>query len=292
MNRQATFWIFFLILLTACGAPQPSGSSSLLDSARQTMISSGQIPNGTSQPAKVFQPSEFPTLTLTFTPPPVFPSAESTDDDQLRASICVPQNNRVELGLVIDVIDSVTLLVSINGQEQPVRYIGLDPPADETFQSKAVEMNYALTINKVVMLIKDVSERDNNRALLRYVFVPDRNGAFLNYLMVRKGYAIASPKRPNFSCSNVLLQAEEQARYELEGLWEPTPIPTLTYMRPVHTSTPYTGNANCDPSYPTVCIAPPPPYFHCGNIPFRHFPVLPPDPHGFDSDGDGIGCEN
>jgi len=26
-------------------------------------------------------------------------------------------------------------------------------------------------------------------------------------------------------------------------------------------------------------------------IPYRNFNVLPPDPHGFDGDHDGIGCE-
>jgi micrococcal nuclease len=48
---------------------------------------------------------------------------------------------------------------------------------------------------------------------------------------------------------------------------------------------------NCDPAYPTVCIPPPPPDLDCGEIGFRNFTVLPPDPHGFDGDNDGIGCE-
>ncbi len=48
---------------------------------------------------------------------------------------------------------------------------------------------------------------------------------------------------------------------------------------------------NCDPSYPDVCIPPPPPDLDCADIPYRNFRVLPPDPHRFDGDGDGIGCE-
>jgi hypothetical protein len=51
------------------------------------------------------------------------------------------------------------------------------------------------------------------------------------------------------------------------------------------------GGGNCDPSYPTVCIPPPPPDLDCGDIPYRNFTVLPPDPHGFDGDHDGVGCE-
>jgi micrococcal nuclease len=50
-------------------------------------------------------------------------------------------------------------------------------------------------------------------------------------------------------------------------------------------------NANCDPSYPGICIPPPPPDLDCGEIPYRSFKVLEPDPHGFDRDNDGIGCE-
>jgi hypothetical protein len=40
-----------------------------------------------------------------------------------------------------------------------------------------------------------------------------------------------------------------------------------------------------------VCIPPPPPYGDCGITAARNFPVLPPDPHRLDHDGDGIGCE-
>lgn len=35
----------------------------------------------------------------------------------------------------------------------------------------------------------------------------------------------------------------------------------------------------------------PPPDLDCGTIDARSFPVRPGDPHRFDSDGDGTGCE-
>ncbi len=49
---------------------------------------------------------------------------------------------------------------------------------------------------------------------------------------------------------------------------------------------------NCDSSYPDVCIPSPPPDLDCTDISDKKFTVLSPDPHGFDSDGDGIGCES
>jgi hypothetical protein len=47
----------------------------------------------------------------------------------------------------------------------------------------------------------------------------------------------------------------------------------------------------CDPGYPSVCIAPAPPDLDCKDVGVSGFVVTGSDPHGFDSDGDGIGCE-
>ncbi|MCH7648069.1 MAG: thermonuclease family protein, partial [Thaumarchaeota archaeon] len=49
---------------------------------------------------------------------------------------------------------------------------------------------------------------------------------------------------------------------------------------------------DCDPSYPDFCIPSPPPDLDCGDIPQKRFTVLQPDPHRFDGDKDGIGCES
>ena len=49
---------------------------------------------------------------------------------------------------------------------------------------------------------------------------------------------------------------------------------------------------NCDPSYPDVCIPSPPPDLDCSDITHQNFEVLQPDPHRFDGDYDGIGCES
>jgi hypothetical protein len=49
---------------------------------------------------------------------------------------------------------------------------------------------------------------------------------------------------------------------------------------------------DCEPSYPTVCIPSSPPDLDCRDIPYRRFEVLPSDPHRFDGDKDGVGCES
>jgi hypothetical protein len=52
------------------------------------------------------------------------------------------------------------------------------------------------------------------------------------------------------------------------------------------------SDSSCDPSYPDVCIPPFPPDLNCADIVFENFRVVGSDPHGFDGDGDGIGCES
>jgi hypothetical protein len=77
----------------------------------------------------------------------------------------------------------------------------------------------------------------------------------------------------------------------------PAPAPTAKQIskptvRPAPTAMPTAiARSGCDPSYPTVCIPPPPPDLDCKDIPYRRFKVLPPDPHHFDGNHDGVGCE-
>lgn len=52
------------------------------------------------------------------------------------------------------------------------------------------------------------------------------------------------------------------------------------------------GGKSCDSSYPTVCIPSPPPDLDCPEIAYQDFLVVGDDPHGFDGDRDGIGCES
>ena len=73
----------------------------------------------------------------------------------------------------------------------------------------------------------------------------------------------------------------------------PTPAIRATVPRSAATAaradTP--SREGCSPSYPTVCIPPAPPDLDCKDITFRRFQVIPPDPHGFDANDDGVGCE-
>jgi hypothetical protein len=83
----------------------------------------------------------------------------------------------------------------------------------------------------------------------------------------------------------------------------PLPATTTTTSAPTTTTTapppptppPVPAAGNCAPSYPDVCIPPPPPDLDCKDVSYRRFLVIynvpSPDPHRFDGDHDGVGCE-
>jgi micrococcal nuclease len=95
--------------------------------------------------------------------------------------------------------------------------------------------------------------------------------------MARGGHVYVAEYPPdNRYITELEAAAEEAVEAEL-GMWGPCsgvfPVP-------------------CDPAYPAACIPSPPPDLDCDDVSSGGFVVLPPDPHGFDADGDGIGCES
>ena len=113
----------------------------------------------------------------------------------------------------------------------------------------------------------------------------------VNETLVAEGYAQVSTYPPDVKHQERFLAAQRQARDQGKGLWSACgPAPAQV---PPGAAPPAGGSGQkCDPAYPGVCIPPPPPDLDCPQIPFKRFKVLPPDPHGFDRDRDGIGCES
>ena len=112
------------------------------------------------------------------------------------------------------------------------------------------------------------------------------DGRMLSEVMARQGYALAMVIPPNVRYVESIREAVESARAEGAGLWQLEAFGEVEAEMTV--STP---GSECHPSYPAVCIPPPPPDLDCGDIEFRRFRVVGSDPHRFDGDDDGIGCE-
>lgn len=77
---------------------------------------------------------------------------------------------------------------------------------------------------------------------------------------------------------------------QIDSIKKDTEIDKIISLIPKETPVQTYPN-NCDHSYPDVCIPPYPPGLDCSKISYNNFKVLQPDPHGFDKDKDGIGCE-
>lgn len=260
----------------------------------------------TARPSPAATATETPEPTPTVTIPPEPPA------DPLASMPLVP---------VTRVIDGDTIEVNHNGQITSVRLIGVNTPEtvhpQQPVQCFGTEASAFTTMmieraGWQVYLEKDVSETDMYNRLLRYVWLPHDDGMrMLNQELVSQGYAQVLTYPPDVRYSDLFRELQATARNQDTGLWgacgafgvplaTPIPLPTATPIpQPVATPTPVpvvpvqpVMPSGCDPSYPDVCIPPYPPDLNCGDIPFRRFRVTGSDPHGFDRDQDGIGCES
>jgi micrococcal nuclease len=180
--------------------------------------------------------------------------------------------------LVTRVVDGDTVEALFGGRPLTVRLIGIDTPEsvapDQPVQCFAHQAS-AYTTERLegarVRLQFDLERIDPFGRTLAYLWLGDE---LFNETLVREGYAFVTTYPPNVRYVDRFRAAQREARSAGRGVWG----------RCVQEDA-------CDPAYPDACIPPPPPDLDCSNIDERRFTVLPPDPHNFDGDHNGIGCE-
>lgn len=115
---------------------------------------------------------------------------------------CIPQGE-AQIAHVTKIIDGDTIWVKIDGESYKVRYIGMNAPEVGTQGAdEATALNTELTSGKTVYLYRDVSETDKYGRLLRYVIA---DGKFVNYELVKAGFAKAGTWKPDTSCDSFFL---------------------------------------------------------------------------------------
>lgn len=185
-------------------------------------------------------------------------------------------------GTVTRVIDGDTLDARLaSGRTTRVRLIGIDAPeSGECYGARARGKARELALGSRVVLVGDPTQatRDRYGRLLAYVWLP--GGRDLGRRLLVGGFAEVYVFQTAFRRLGVYERAEAAAKSAGRGLWSACAAPP-----------PPSPPAACDPSYPSVCIPSPPPDLDCGEIPYTNFTVGGNDPHGFDGDGDGVGCE-
>jgi micrococcal nuclease len=190
---------------------------------------------------------------------------------------------RPATALVTRVVDGDTIEVDLGGRVVDVRLIGVDTPESvapgqpvECFARRASGFTERTLEGRRVGLGFDVQRTDRYGRTLAYVWL---DGRLFNEVLLVRGYGVVLTVPPNVKYEGRFLAAFREARERGRGLWmvcdeeDDEPVPS------------------CDPSYPDLCIPPPPPDLDCDDVGTRSFRVVGSDPHGFDGDGDGVGCE-
>ena len=291
--------IVLVVVLVACGseaespvfpAPQPSPSTQPSVEAVPERVTLTPA----SEPTMPVPPGVIP---LPTSPPPT-PTPEAPNAD-----IAAQRPAKVSR-----VVDGDTIDVEFeDGTTDTVRLLGIDTPetqlpnapneygliTDTTclrhWGELATEFASIMRGQTVFLTLDPVAgDRGRFERLLAYVeFAGQDFGATLIELGFARVYHEGEASRePGYA------ELESIAREDGKGLWgecqlEPgEPSPALSEIE-----SPEAASALCDPAYPDVCIPLPPPDLDCGDIPHTNFTVLPPDPHRFDGDEDGVGCE-
>lgn len=200
------------------------------------------------------------------------------------------------------IIDGDTFVCA---DQERVRLLLVDTPEmqDEPLGERArVFLHERMPPGTEVTLEMDVQERDRYGRLLAHVRLPD--GRTVNRLLAREGYAQIMVIPPNVDRVKGLRAAVDSARTEGAGLWArggfgatapdgsgPERPPRDRASGGISVGNRGEEGSSCAAAYPDVCVPPGPPDLDCGDVPHRDFPVEGADPHRFDGDGDGVGCE-
>lgn len=185
---------------------------------------------------------------------------------------------------LVRVVDGDTIVVRLAGEEETVRYIGVDTPETshptrgvEPFGPEATAANRALVEGRRLCLERDITIRDRYGRLLRYVWRED--GTLINEALLAQGMAQVVTYPPDVKyVESRFLPAQAEARNAGLGIWADwTPGATATEaacFRP--------GENACD----------------CGDFATRasaqafHDTHDPDDLNRLDVDGDGLVCES
>ncbi len=122
---------------------------------------------------------------------------------------------------VLEVVDGDTLVVDVDGVRESVRLIGINAPEREAcVYQEATDRLADLVAEGEVLLVQDVSERDEFGRLLRYVLV---GAADAGEQLVEEGLAVARRYPPDLARVEEYEAAEDAARGAGVGLWADDP---------------------------------------------------------------------
>ncbi len=126
---------------------------------------------------------------------------------------------------IIKVIDGDTVEID---KGIKVRLLGIDTPETKDprrpvgcFGKEAAAETNRLLEGNIVILEKDVSDKDKYKRLLRYIYLPLESGQvlFVNDYLIREGFAKALNYPPDVKYNEQLREAESKAKEFKKGMW-------------------------------------------------------------------------
>lgn len=295
------------LLTVSCSPPTPEPSAASIATAAPTRPAPTATPRSAT-PTIAPSPTSAATATVPPSPMQAVPSPTQALPTATIAPLsptsapptATPAPERVA-ARVVEVVDGDTLDVSIDGQTERLRLIGIDTPEVvdprtpvQCFGREASAKAHELLDGQTVQLEADESqgERDRYGRLLRYIWLPD--GRHYNLLMIAEGYAHEYTYDVPYRYQAEFKQAEREAREAARGLWasttcngdterpaDPQPTATRPAVQPTATTPPAPAKtvyyANCAAAR-AAGVAP----LHRGEPGYRS---------ALDRDNDGIACE-
>ncbi len=127
---------------------------------------------------------------------------------------------------MLAIVDGDTIDVTIDGQRERVRLIGIDTPETrkpntpvQCYGPEATNFAASLLADGAALhLERDVVARDDYGRMLAYVYLAV-DGAFVNLAMVRQGYARPLTIPPNVAHADEFVTAARAAETANIGLW-------------------------------------------------------------------------
>jgi micrococcal nuclease len=134
-----------------------------------------------------------------------------------------PQPGESVIARVVRVVDGDTIVAHVDGEDEYVRYIGVDTPETvkpdtpvQCYGPRASDENHRLVEGQTVRLTFDREVRDDYGRLLAYVYAGKR---FVNAELVRGGYARTLAIAPNTSHAREFQRLAMKAAKTGRGLW-------------------------------------------------------------------------
>ena len=131
-----------------------------------------------------------------------------------------------DVAKVVRVVDGVTIAVEVDGRVLTVRYLGLELPVEQqgsdgpTLEERALEFNRFLVQGRQIDVEEGPVRMDAEGRLLLYVYV---DGEMVNKTLLTNGYAAQAKFPAEFEHRRSFALAEEGAKREQRGYWEPPP---------------------------------------------------------------------